>query len=265
MTTSTSMATAVGRHGQAVWAIMLRDFRTRYGGRRLGMFWAFFEPAMYVFVFSVILSLIRQRTTPLGSEVAPFIALGIMNYMMFNAVERFIRRGLKQNKNLLSFPRIKPIDIYVGRFATEIATLLVVFVLMFWLFIALGWIGYPDEPHRLLLPLFLSAVMGFSVGIFNGAVVALVDIWSTVYQFFQRALFFTSGVFFLASGMPTQLRQYLYYNPLLHNAEWVRSAYYDTFESRFLDVEYTVLVTIVVLFIALIVERAVRKLVLNAL
>jgi len=44
-----------------------------------------------------------------------------------------------------------------------------------------------------------------------------------------RPLFFTSGIFFTAEMIPSEIRQYLLYNPLLHMIEIVRSAFFDYF------------------------------------
>jgi capsular polysaccharide transport system permease protein len=260
-----SSATSVNRFGHAVWAITLREFRNRYGTRRLGLFWAFVEPSAYVFVFSVLMSALRSTTSPLGIHIAPFIAMGIMSYMMFNATEGFVRGALRSNKSLLSFPRIKPIDIYVGRLVMEVATLVVVFFCMFSLFIMTGLADPPSEPVRLFLPLATSITLGFAVGIINSTLTTIFRAWENIYSVLSRLNFFTSGIFFIADGMPTEIQRMLYYQPLLHLSEWVRSAWFGHFESRFLDRFYLAMVVSIALLLALLLERTFRKNVLNNL
>lgn len=262
--TATSPRTTLERTWRAIWAITLRDLRSRYGDRRLGLFWAIVEPAMQVFLMSVVLTYLRGRTGMLGYNVAAFAAMGVMNLMLFTKIEQRVRQGIKGNTALLAFARVRPSDIYIAKFIGEISFLLLVFFMMFSIFTMLGWIGPPSEMHRVLAPVLLSSMLGFSIGLINASLIAIVPVWDKVWKLVARVNFFTCGVFFLASGMPPKVRDILYWQPLLHNNEWTRSGYYDTFESHFYDPTYTVLVTVGALFIGLVMERALRRWVINA-
>lgn len=264
MATAT-FSTSATRFASSVWAIALREFRSKYGGRRLGLFWAFVEPTAYVVVLSLLMTAMRSTTSPLGVHIAPFIAMGVMSYMLFNATEHTVRSALKSNKALLSFPRIKPIGVYAGRFLTEVITLTVVFTAMFSLFVAFDFVNLPVEPLRLSVPLVISAIYGFSAGIANACTIALFKPWENIYGFFARMNFFTSGVFFLADSMPAPVQGVLYFQPLLHLSEWVRSAWFGHFESRFLDYGFIASAVGGLLLLALLMERVFRKRVLAML
>lgn len=259
------LALSADRFGHAVWAVALREFRSRYGARTLGLFWAFMEPLAFVLVFTVLLSALRNTQSPLGTHVTPFLTMGIMNYMFFNAVENFVRGGIKANKNLLAFPRIKPIDIYVGRFLMEITSLIVVFTCMFAVYIAFGMVELPDQPLRLLAPLAIATTIGLSVGIINATVIARFRVWENIYPIIQRFNFFTSGVFYVADGMPRDVQWLLKWQPLMHLSEWVRSAWLSGFESRFMNEFGVTAYAACVLLVALLLERVFRKTLLNSL
>jgi capsular polysaccharide transport system permease protein len=256
---------SLGRVRMATWAIMLREFRSLYGARRLGLAWAFLKPASYVIIFTVLFAFLREHNSPLGHHIAPFMAMGIMNYLLFNVSESSVRNGLRANKSLLSYPRVKPFDVYVGRLLMNFVVNAVVFAVMFVMFILLGLINPPAEPDRLIAPLLSSVLLGFGFGMLNASVIGVYKLWESIWGVISRFIFFTSGVFYLADSMPLPVQRILYWQPLIHNAEWVRSAWYQSFESRFMDPSYVWWVTIVVLFFSFICERALRNQVLAKL
>jgi capsular polysaccharide transport system permease protein len=255
--------TPLARTGRAVWAVALRELRAAYASRRLGLFWAFAEPVAYVVTFTLLMTAMKQNHSPLGEHVAPFLALGVMNYMLFNSVEKYVRGAIRANRGLLSFPRVKPIDLFVGRWVTEAATLLVVFFVLMTFFVLMGMIGPPAQLERMFLPICFALLLGFGTGIINFVIIMNWKAWDSIYSVVSRFHFFTSGVFFLAAGMPTGIRKILYYQPLLHLSEWLRSAYYPNFESQFYDPEYVAAYVLAVITLALVLERATRKKVLS--
>lgn len=249
-------ALAAQRMSQTVWAVILREFRAKYGNRRLGFLWAFAEPLAYIVTLTFFLTLVRGRTiSPLGSHLAPFVTLGLMTIMTFSRIETLIRTGIKQNRGLLKYPRVRPFSLYVGRFLLQISTLLIVFTAIFTVFIVFGMIGPPDEPIRLLPPLLAAAFMGVGVGLINAIIVAYFEIWDMIYKPVGRVIFYTSGLFYLASSFPPPILNYLQYQPLLHVTEWARSAYYPNFESTFLDPGYPLWCALIIMFVGLLASR----------
>lgn len=261
---ASSLAQSSTRVGRAVWAITLRSFRAEYGDRRLGLFWAFVEPSIYIFVVTVVMGAAHQgRVSPIGGHLVPFVALGVLPYLLFTSIESSVRGGINSNKALLNFPQIKPMDIYIGRTLTELAALSVVFVLLFLLFIGLGLVGAPDEPHRMIVPILLIITCGFSIGIINSIIIVKYRFWANIYQVINRFLFFTSGIFFTATTAPPSVQGFLYYFPIIHATEWLRSAYYSSFESRFMDIEYLTSLALILLLFALMSERVFRDMLIS--
>ena len=79
-------------------------------------------------------------------------------------------------------------------------------------------------------------------------------VWAVI----GRIVFLTSGLFFVADGMPLALQEWLYYNPILHLTEWLRSGYYANYESRFLDPAYPLGFMLAVLLLGFAAERVFR-------
>ena len=62
----------------------------------------------------------------------------------------------------------------------------------------------------------------------------------------------------------TRDRELLLLNPLLHMLEWLRSAFFVEFESRYMSVEYALWVTLVTVFLGLLMLRGLNKRILAA-
>lgn len=257
-------ALAAQRTWQAMWAVIMREFRAKYGERRLGFIWAFAEPLAYIATLTFFMTVVRGRTvSPLGSSFIPFVTLGLMTVMTYTRVEQLVRSGIKSSKALLKYPRVRPFSIYAGRFVLLMATQLIVFTTLFVIYVSFGLIGPPDEPGRLIAPILAAAMMGFGVGLINAIIIAYFDVWEMIMRPANRILFYTSGLFYLASSFPPQILKYLQYQPLLHTTEWLRSAYYSNFESTFADPGYAMWCSLVILFVGLLAHRVFEDRVLN--
>ena len=59
-----SVATSLNRFSCAIWALTLRELRMQYGGRTLGLFWAFVEPCSYLLVMNLVMVSLRGTNSP---------------------------------------------------------------------------------------------------------------------------------------------------------------------------------------------------------
>ncbi|WP_237152652.1 ABC transporter permease [Oryzibacter oryziterrae] len=261
-----SMALSFNRFGSAIWAIVLRELRAQYGDRKLGFFWAFSQPVAYIFVVSVAMAAVRgERTSELTGDFAPFVTLGLLNLNLFSAIEGSVRNAVSGNKGLLSFPRIKVLDLYISKMVVEVAINLIVFSALMLIFVILGHVPPPKDPIRFFLPMSCAIISGFSFGVINSVVSSLYKTWNNIFTVAVRINFFTAGLFFLARDMPPEIQQALYFQPLLHTAEEIRSAWYPDFESQFVDMRVPVWTSAALLLFALLLERVLRGKVLSKL
>jgi capsular polysaccharide transport system permease protein len=248
------------RTGRAIWALTLRSFRSEYGDRQLGLFWAFAEPSISILVITMVMTFARGHAmSPLGGELMPFVTLGALPYFFYSTVESSVRSSVRQNRALLNFPQIKPIDLFIASMLSEFSALAVVFCALFAAFYGLGIGIIPDEPVRLIPVILVSTSLGFSIGVLNAIIINYYPFWSSIFNVFNRMLFFTSGLFFTAATAPPVMQKWLSYIPLLQLTEWARSAYYASFESKFFSLTYVLGFTSILLFLAFIAERTQRS------
>lgn len=260
----TEMASAAATQGRVVHALMLRETKSRFGRQKLGYLWAVLEPAAFVALLAVIFSLARE-SSPSGMPVVPFMMTGFVPFFLFRSTMTQTMGAIETNRVLLTFPQVTLIDLVLVRALLEIATLTVVFFLLLTAAHALGFTIDIENPLQVLFALACLALTGFGLGV---AFASLVPLFRSVQQIVSiimgRPLFFTSGLFFTAEMMPGGIRELLLLNPILHMIEWLRSAFFVEFESRYMSMEYALGTALLTVFIGLLMLRGLRKRILAA-
>ncbi len=253
-----SFLQALNVQGRVISALTLRETRSRYGNKKLGFFWALFEPFAHIAVFIGIFSALG-RNSPLGDNIGLFILTGIVPWLLFNNIVTLVMNGSQANKALMGYPQVMPIDITISRVILEVATLFLVFI--FFLGIAV-YLGVHVEINNFLLmmqPIGLLILFSTGLGLINAAIVNYYPSYDNIYSALSRPLYFMSGVFFTADFLSEDVYKYLYYNPLLHTMEWVRSGFYSSFNSQRYDPEFVIMVSLIVFALGLLADRMTMK------
>ncbi|MGG7564765.1 ABC transporter permease [Rhodovulum sp. DZ06] len=122
------------------------------------------------------------------------------------------------------------------------------------------WRGVPPaaDPAGLGAPLLLA--WGFGVG--SGMVMSGISRYAGGAQLmgmlWQRAMFLTSGIFFLASAIPGWLRPFFDWNPLFHIIDAMRMAAFVNYGGGDTSLEYAALCVAGLLAVGHALERKVR-------
>lgn len=238
-------------------ALILRDMRTRFGRSFFGwvimVLWPLthllFIMAGYVFV---------HRVAPIGADVTVFAGTGILPYILCLYPARMIMLCLVQNQPLLLFPIVSAIDIVIARTILEIVNAFwVVCIFCLILYIA----GVPFLPHDYTSAIFAvlaTIYLGFSIGFFSALMLKVARLWMVVQIGALIAAYILSGAFLPVNLAPAWAQDLLWFNPLLHCVEWLRSAYYDSFGESLLSRTYLIGYSTVTLASALVLERGLR-------
>ena len=211
---------------KAVWyALLVRELKTRFGGYRLGYFWALFEPLSHIIVLSFLFSQIRDR----GYYDVPFpvfFATGILTYFVFQKIVTMSQSSITVNRGLFIYRQVKPFDAIVVRALIEFGIIVFSFAFLMWFG---GWFfGYqwlPADPLRMLLVLVLVFTLSLGFGLVTAMLGAMHEEWAKFIPILMRPLYFISGIFFPLQALPSQFHKYLLWNPLLHAVEELRASY----------------------------------------
>jgi len=230
--TTADVITALQTQARVIRALMLRETISRYGDYKIGFLWAFIEPLLTVLVFVGIFGAMRSDS-PGGMPLIQFMVLGIVSFSLFKDPWTQMQSGISQNKSLLAFPQVTTFDVLISRALMELA--ISSFVLAFMLSMAhlLGFESNVENPLGVLAVLGLMSTLGVGFGFLFASLEPIIPSVKQISGLIMgRPLFLGSGLFFIADSVPSQVREYLLYNPMLHCMELLRTEYFYEFDSQ---------------------------------
>jgi capsular polysaccharide transport system permease protein len=243
---------------RVIFALILRETKTRYGKTRIGYLWALFEPMAHMLIFVTIFSFIG-RSSPLGGSVAMLILTGLFPYNLFSNLANQLMNAVAANRVLLSYPHVTPFDVMVARSILEIANQIVVFSFVLLILAVQNlWDMQFANVMTVIMVVLVGSTLGFGLGLVNAVLAFQFPSYANVFGMLMRPMYFLSGIFFVVDYMSTDIQNIMYYNPIAHLIEWFRSAMYMGYESSFLDKQYLFNFTLTVTFFGLLLLRLVR-------
>ena len=246
-----------------IFALLLRELKTRFGKTRLGYSWAILEPLTHVIVLVLALGVAVGATMP-GVDYVVYLITGIVPWLLFsNLVSRSLTT-VQANIGLFGYRQVKPLDAVIARVLLET----VIHVLVFLVLILMAYLfGYKVQVHSPLE--FMAMAILFVVFTFGFAVIMC--ILGALYPESQkwvpailRPMYFISGIMFPLQLVPPQFHHLFDWNPVLHAMELFRAFYFNGFVTWHGDVYYFGLWAILPLVLGLAWYRRVRFRLLSA-
>lgn len=228
-------------------ALILRELKSRYGNRHLGFMWALIEPIIFMSIFIGIFQLIG-RDSQGGIPVPLFILTGFGPFLMFRNVFAEVAIGTRGHQSLLMFPQVTRMDLLISKLILTVLVSITVFLI---LMVALCFYGFTfqiEDPMGVMTGFTAMALLGFGLGLVLGALSIRYEFVRSISEpVLGRPLLLTSGVFFTASMLPPAAREIVLYNPLIHCVELIRASMFESFESRYVDLNYVMVFTLVLI------------------
>ncbi|GAB4563193.1 MAG: ABC transporter permease [Haliangiales bacterium] len=242
-----------------VQALILRETRTRFGAHQLGYLWAIFEAAIIIVTFYVLFKM-ANRTAPDGMELISFLTTGMLPYQLFSSSVNRVSQSIDGNKALLFYPQVNPLDLAIARTVLEAATYALVFIIII-ACVALWEQQVPavDEVVFVIMGFLLAALLGAVLGQVFCAISVLSKLGDRLRGPLLRPLFWTSGLFYTANSLPSEAREVLLYNPVLHVVEIVRAGWFLSYEAVHARVGYVAIWILLLGLLGLLLERVVRR------
>lgn len=241
---------------RSVGALVVRETVTRFGQRKLGYFWAFFEPGAFILIFVLLRSLIGNDT-PFGESIALFLMTGLVAARVALSLFGRVGDAIKANRALLTYPTVQPLDTVLARIIVELLTMAVI-IIVFYLGLGIVMGGVPVQD----LVIFTQATivtlyLGVSVGTLNASLGTILPAWSSLFNVIRLPLFIASAIFFVPRLLAPEYQAVLQWNPILHCVEWYRTAIYMDY-LPLLDRSYPIAFGTVCLALGLWLERTFR-------
>ncbi|MED7820384.1 MULTISPECIES: ABC transporter permease [unclassified Francisella] len=241
------------QHKNVIWALFNREITTKFGDSYFGYAWILIEPLLQVGIFFILFYWLQHSTG--NMPIILFLLTGIVPYFFLQKSVTSCSNAISANQGLLTYRQVKVVDTIITRIILEYSTTLAVIILCGTLMVL-----YSPQPVTVYYPLrivfsffilFLLA-LGLSLlfAILNYYYLDLNKFLSVLFRF----LYFTSGVFFSLNDLPQKFAYYLSYNPIFQAIEIIRSAFdiKNSPSSQYLSYNYTLLFSIIVLFLGIL-------------
>ena len=235
-----------------LFALLLREFQTRFGSRRMGAFWMIFEPMIHVLVMMFIFTVIRARSVQ-GMEYPLFLLTGMIPFFMMRNIAKNLMEAVNANQALFAYPNIKILDTYIARALIEIMIYSIIYIIFIF---CLGfWFDFDVSiayPFGFIGAIFTGILFSFGLGILLNIISHIIPGIKSFIGVIFMALYFLSGVIFPLWVVPEKYLKWILWNPYAHIISNIREStfiYYPGVQGvTFL---YPAFATIVILFCAL--------------
>ncbi|MFZ0612360.1 MAG: ABC transporter permease [Desulfobacterales bacterium] len=254
----TGQSSAMRVQVRVIWALMLRETKTLFGKHKLGYLWALINAAFSIGIFWAIRDF-GGFHAPHGMSTPVFLVGGFIPWYLFSETVSSGMNAVGGNRALLGYPQVFPLDILTARALLQGAMYLCVMAVLLGVAQAMAYRVTLRDPARVLEALVLSLLLGYGVGALCSALNLMWPTTARVVPLILRVMFFVSGLFFSVDALPLSAQRYLFFNPLSHLIESLRSGLSTGFSSRFVHLPYVFGFVLVTLFLGLLLERYSRR------
>jgi len=249
---------ALATQGRVIYALMLRDVRTRFFGNGLGFIaisvgWPLVHILLLLTVYTYL-----GRTTPVGDSLLLFFSSGLMPFMTYSYMSRWIMSGFVMNKPLLAFPIVSITDLLLARALLEMIGSLLMAVSLCTILASLGVDFIPRDIPQACYAWGAVILFGLGMGTINSIIGMAFHGWLIGYSLVIIILYVSSGILFVPDAIPDPYRYWLSFNPVLHAVTWMRSAYYPGYGAIILDKAYLLGWALYSIFAGFLLERLIR-------
>lgn len=239
---------------RVVFALIVREMATTYGRSSLGYLWAILEPIGAIAVLSIAFS-IAFTTPALGESFPLFYATGYIPFMTYNTMQNRVSASLRENMQLLFYPRVTYMDAIIARVILTYFTQLLVALIVFSAIIVLDSAGQHLEILPILYALTVASFLGLGIGVLNCVLIHLSPGWRQLWSIITRPLFLISCIFFMFDTLPPWVQDILWYNPIIHFIGLTRVGFYSVYDGDYIMVLYPIAIGAVTLFFGLALLR----------
>ncbi|OXR33492.1 phosphate ABC transporter permease [Pseudomonas umsongensis] len=234
-----------------IFALVLREARSRFGQRRMGAIWTLIEPICHLLILSVLFGLLRGRSVT-GIDFPVFVLVGMAPFLTFRNTALRLMNSPKENRSLFAYKQIKPLDTFIARVIVEFSISACVYAILVFGF---AWYGFDmsiKSPIEWMLTILLGVFFSFGLGMLLSLIAHALPSSTLFLRMMFFPLYFISGVFVPAAYLPHTMLPLLLLNPFLHLLELIRSEIFPHYVPvDGVSVQYVIACTLILLFVSL--------------
>jgi len=234
-----------------IFALVLREARSRFGERRMGAIWMLIEPICHLLILSVLFGMLRGRTVA-GIDFPVFVLVGLAPFLLFRNTALRLMNSPKENRSLFAYKQIKPLDAFIARVIVEFSIAASVYAILVFGF---AWYGFDmsiKSPIEWVLTIVLGVLFSFGLGMLLSLIAHAMPGSTLFIRMMFFPLYFMSGVLIPAVYLPHAMLPLLLLNPFLHLLELIRAEIFPHYVPvDGVSVHYVIAFTLVLLFVSL--------------
>lgn len=241
-----------------VYSLVVRDLRTEHKNAALGILIQIGQPLVAGLIFYFFITLVGGKGSgQVRGDYMTFVLLGFIIFFMHIRTVMVVSNALRED--MLYHQRLSPfllVSVKALSSAYKMVLALLALLLMNYL---LRDVYEMHDPLHFMHVMFWCWLGGVAVGILFMAAIRYLTWGPLLMTAYVRVMFFTSGKFFVANGMPGFMRPYMDWNPLFHLLDQGRDAAFVHYTARTTTMEYAIAVFLTILVLAMLIENYVRR------
>lgn len=254
------LALGLSRQMRVVSALTIREIRLRNSKHAFMQLFDLLEALFFIVGHWVIFTYLGRHLI-IGDSLLLFISTGIFPILFFRTISIKAASALEASKAVTSIPLIEALDYSIARSFVEFLSFTLAFLAFFAMIAVLGLSRYaiPYNPVAIVQFVAMLTLLAFGVGLINTFLTYLFPLWKFCWSIFARTQIFFSGVFFIPEYMPPAIKEILAYNPIMHFVALFRMAFFPTYPTHLMSMNYMLGWTFAMLMLGLALERALRN------
>ncbi len=200
--------------------LVKRDFKKKYKGTVLGMFWSVLSPLLTV----LVLTLVFTKVFDVSGGIQPFIIYifcGTLVMSFFNECTTGCMRALRQNASIFTKINVPKYMFLFSKALQSFINFLLTFI-VFLVFCIIYKISFGFHFLTLMYPMFFLLIFSFGVGMILSAMFVFFKDIEYLYSVFLTLLNYVSAIFYPITRLG-ELQYLFYFNPVYVFIEYFRT------------------------------------------
>ena len=187
-----------------------RDFKLKYKGTVLGMFWSILSPLLQLMVMRLVFTVFFGMNTPFYTTYL-FSGLIVFNY--FTESTTGSMGAITANKDIISKIKVPKYLFILSKDVSSYINFLIILVVYF-VFVAIDGVGFSLKFFALLYPVLLFPAFCIGVGMILSALQVFYNDTKYFYNIFIILLRYSSAIFYNIDRFPKSTQRYFLINPV---------------------------------------------------
>jgi capsular polysaccharide transport system permease protein len=250
---------ALRRQVEVVRALFYREAGLRHSkSMRLGFLLQMVEPLIIIGAICLLFYIV-DRQPMYGDNMILFVGTGVFPVYLFVHTATGIREPV-HGARFGRYPIQLPLDAILAHiFLRGLSSSLTALAFFTALYFSGVREAVPHNPAAALLSFGVIFMLGVGMGVLNPVIGCMLPLWDSIWPAISRASLHFAGIYYVADYMSPEIRNYLWFNPLVHGIDWFRLGFYPLYPTRIMNRGVLLAITAVVMFLGLCMERVFRE------